>query len=111
MRKDIEDTVVWRDKALEYANRLVFATRPEVTKDLEEATMTGCSVRAVEWTLRLARAKAYMDGCEFVTGDHIRYVFPDVVRHRLIMKETAQFNGWTPDRVVETVLATVPILN
>ena len=113
LRQDIAESTHWQSKASQYASRLVCATRPQVTKELEEACATGASVRAAEWTLTMARAKAYLEGSDVVTADHIQFVFPDVIRHRLILKDTAAYSKgkWTTDKVIETVIKSVQIPN
>jgi MoxR-like ATPase len=36
-------------------------------------------------------------------------VAPPVLRHRLILKPEAEIEGYTPDRVVEDLLAQIPV--
>jgi MoxR-like ATPase len=44
-----------------------------------------------------------------VTPDDVKSLTKPVLRHRLILKPEAEIEGLTPDRVVERVLARVPV--
>jgi MoxR-like ATPase len=50
-----------------------------------------------------------MRGKTFVTPDDVKEVAPPVLRHRLILKPEAEIEGYTADRVVEDLLAQVPV--
>ena len=52
---------------------------------------------------RCARARAWLDGQDFVTPDHIRAVVHDCLRHRLILSYEAVSQGVTADRVIDKI--------
>jgi MoxR-like ATPase len=69
----------------------------------------GMSPRATLSLQRVARARAASQGRPFVTDDDIKAVAVEVVAHRLLLKPEAQLQGTSAERVVEEVLAAVPV--
>ena len=55
-----------------------------------------------QWT---AKAKAFMDGRDYVTGADVQAVFKDVCAHRVLMKENT--DGKTAEDVLSELLKTV----
>jgi MoxR-like ATPase len=72
-------------------------------------TTLGMSPRATLSLQRVARARAASQGRPFVTDDDIKAVAVEVVAHRLLLKPEAQLQGTSAARVVEDVLAAVPV--
>lgn len=98
------------DAALKYAHSLVFATRPEACPaSLKGVFRQGVSVRAVQWTLSLARVRAYLHGNAYISADDIKFVIPSVLRHRLYIAEQKQLKGTKPEQVIDVLLKEVPI--
>ena len=83
--------------------QLVRATRssPQV--------MVGASPRAAVHLLQMSKARAAMEGREYVTPDDIKAVAPAVLRHRLILTPEAQVAAETPDRVLARTLSQVEV--
>jgi MoxR-like ATPase len=73
------------------------------------AIALGMSPRATLSLQRVARARAASQGRPFVTDDDIKAVAVEVVAHRLLLRPEAQLQGHQPERVVEDVLAAVPV--
>lgn len=69
----------------------------------------GVSPRASVALLTAAKCLAAIRGKAFVTPDDVKEVAPPVLRHRLILKPEAEIEGYTADRVVEDLLAQVPV--
>ncbi len=88
--------VTAKDAILDYITRLTMASRTH------EAVETGISPRGALFLDRMAKAKAYMEGRDYVTGADVQDVFTDVCAHRIVLKESA--NGIPADRVLEEVL-------
>ena len=44
------------------------------------------------WIHKLAKLKAYLDGSEFVTPDHIFPIIPSVLGHRIILSYEAKID-------------------
>lgn len=75
--------------------RIVHATRPGnkyFMKKYEGAILAGASPRASIWLYKIAKFKAFMEGKDFVTPDHIMSVVPSVLGHRIIPSYEAQID-------------------
>jgi MoxR-like ATPase len=90
------------DAIADYAVRLVRATRART------GVAVGASPRASRFLLRAARARALMDGRDFVSPFDVKRTAPDVLRHRIVLTYEAEADGVRPDEVVAAVLADVP---
>ncbi len=75
--------VTVKDAILDYITRLTMASRSHA------ALQIGISPRGALFLARMAKANAYMDDRDYVTGTDVQAVFPDVCAHRVLMKETA----------------------
>ena len=92
-----------------YAVAIVQATRDE------PALRLGASPRATLQLVRAARARAAMDGRDFVLPDDIDALATTVLSHRMLLVPRAQHPDGRParsvDEVVERIVAstTVPV--
>ena len=59
--------------------------------------------------ISLEKGEASIEHGRFVSPDDIQAVAGDVLRHRLILSFEAEANGVTPDKVIEELLAIVPV--
>ncbi len=67
--------------------RMVHATRPGTRwfeKKRTGVIMAGASPRASIWLYKLAKFRAFMEGKDFVTPEHVLAVVPSVLGHRVI---------------------------
>lgn len=99
-------------EALEqYLVQLVLTTRqPEAySQELADWIEFGVSPRATLALDRCARAKAWLDGRDFVTPDDIQYVAPDVLRHRMIINYAAEAEGVTSNLAIAKIIDLVPV--
>ena len=87
---------------LEYAVALVSATRTP------EAVSLGASPRASIYLVEAARARAFLEGRDYVLPHDVKRVAPDVLRHRLLLTYEAEAEGQTPDGVIRELLSSVP---
>ena len=78
-------------------------------KDLARWCRFGASPRATIALARCARARAWLDGDEFVTPHHIQAVAPEVLRHRILLTFEGEAEGITPDHFVGRLLEYVAI--
>ena len=69
----------------------------------------GASPRATLALARCARARAWLDGDEFVAPQHIQAVAPDVLRHRILLTFEGEAEGVTTDDFVRRLLEVVAI--
>jgi MoxR-like ATPase len=100
---DIVRGVHVSDAVKHYAVDLAAATRH--SPDLR----LGASPRATLHLIRAARASAALEGRDYVIPDDLQFLAGPVLAHRLIPGLDAQVRGRTPDTVVASVLATVPV--
>ena len=78
-------------------------------KDLKRWCRFGASPRATIALARCARARAWLDGEEFVTPHHIQAVAKDVLRHRILLTFEGEAEGVTTDDFVTRLLEYVAI--
>ena len=85
------------DEVIDYIAALIRATRD--VADIE----SGASPRAGAMLAGAARARAMIDGRDFVIPDDVKHLAPALLRHRLILSPAAEIDG----RVVEDVLTSI----
>lgn len=79
-------------KIREMIVKMVHATRPgnkNFLKANEGAILAGASPRASIWLFKIAKFKAFMEGKDFVTPEHVLSIVPDVLGHRIILSYEA----------------------
>ncbi len=110
MRRDVANLYL-DPKLNNYIVDLVQATRnPKVyDPDLARWCRFGASPRASIALARCARARAWMDGDQFVAPHHIQAVAPEILRHRLLLTFEAEAEGITTDEFVNRLLNLVAI--
>lgn len=83
----------------------------EVVRGTHEhpAVRLGASPRGAIALHKLSRVWALMGGRDYVIPDDIKAVAREALQHRIILKPEFAFEGVTPARVVEEVLAKVPV--
>lgn len=98
MQQEVQG-VTCKDAILDYITRLTMASRSH------ELLQVGISPRGALFLSKMAKAKAYLDGRDYVTGSDVQAVFHDVCAHRVLMKEQA--NGKTVEDALNGLLKTV----
>ncbi len=95
-----------------YIVDIVSATRfPEkYSEELAKWIDFGSSPRGTIAIDRCARAKAWMEGNDFVSADNIRDVVHDCLRHRLILSYEASADGISTDQVIDEILKQVAVI-
>lgn len=115
--KQIQDTIkkVYVSDVIEqYMVRLVQSTRPESASDRQDMGLDGIIVYGAgpRATLALdscARAMAWISGRDFVTGDDVKQVAKNVLRHRIKLSLKAFHEGWDVDKVLDKLLLSVTL--
>jgi len=106
-------TKVYIDPALvSYAVALAAATRrPESVGlgELAEFISYGASPRGPISVVQAARALALIRGRDYSTTDDVRALAKDALRHRLVLSYQALAESITPDHILDSVLAAVPV--
>lgn len=100
MQREVQQ-VTAKDAVLDYITRLTMASRRHT--DLQ----VGVSPRGALFLDRAAKAKAYGEGRDYVTGSDVQAVFRDVCAHRVVLTEQAQSGGKTVENVLNDLLKTV----
>jgi len=110
MRRDVAKLYL-DPKLHSYIVDLVQATRhPKLyDADLDRWCRFGASPRASIALARCARARAWLDGDDFVAPHHIQLVAPEVLRHRLLLTFEAEAEGITTDEFINRLLNLVAI--
>jgi len=95
----------------EYLLQLVLATRnPQPYGEyLVGAIQYGASPRASIALDRCARARAWLQGRDYVSPEDIQNLVFDVLRHRVLLSYEAEAAGMTVDRLVSELVARVPV--
>jgi MoxR-like ATPase len=101
------------ENVIEYASRLVRASRPggpapdHVPEWITKWVRWGAGPRAGQALLLGAKARALLDGRSVVSHEDIRSVAFPVLRHRLLMNFQAEADGIDADQIVARLLDTV----
>ncbi len=73
-----------------------------ITKTRESDILAyGASPRATISFLLAGKAKAFLESRDFVIPEDIFYVFDDILRHRLKVKEEYELEGWSVDKYLK----------
>ncbi|WEK44333.1 MAG: MoxR family ATPase [Candidatus Sphingomonas colombiensis] len=94
-------TVRLVDEVTDYIVALIRDTRD--VADLE----SGASPRAGAMLAGAARARAALDGRDFVIPDDVKVLAPSVLRHRLILSPAAEIGGRAVEDVVTQIIETI----
>jgi MoxR-like ATPase len=105
------DAIYTDEKIKDLIVRIVHATRPGsrwFEKKREGIILAGASPRASIWLYKLSKFKAFMDGKDFVTPDHVLSVVPSVLGHRVAASYEAVLDKVNMRELVrEIALATI----
>ncbi len=109
----LECRQVYVDPSLiQYAVRLVSATRNPVKHDLKDLARFitfGASPRASINLTEGARALAMLRGRTYALPEDMTDLVPDVLRHRLVLSYEALSEGLTADAITAKIMAKVPV--
>ncbi len=99
------------DNLEQYLLELVLATRsPErYGDDLGKWIEYGASPRASISLDRCVRARAWLEGRDFVSPEDIQSLAFDILRHRIILSYEAEADGITPDKFIQTLIERIPV--
>ncbi|MCK1986664.1 MoxR family ATPase [Lysinibacillus fusiformis] len=102
--------VLVADEMLEFATDLVVATHPERANALDEVkqyAMYGSGPRGLQSLIKLAKARALMNGRFHVSVADIKSVAKPVLRHRMLLNYEGEASGKTADDVIDVILEKV----
>jgi len=109
-RKAVAD-IRLEDEVLDYIVELTFATREPATyglSDFDSLIEYGASPRATIFLTRTSRARAFLQGRDYVMPDDVKAMAPTVMRHRLRTTYEADARGIDADQLVARLLEAVP---
>lgn len=95
--------VTAKDVVLDYITRLTMASREHPMLEL------GVSPRGALFLDRMAKAHAYLDGRDYVTGEDVQAVFCDVCAHRVILSQEARLEAKSAQDVLQDLLRRVDV--
>lgn len=99
------------DEVLQYAVDVVRATRPgdAAPEFVKQWVAYGASVRAAQYLVLGAKARAVTRGRDHVTFDDIRALAHPVMRHRVLTNFHAESEGRTSGEIIDRLMETVPV--
>ena len=94
-----------------YAVRLASASRPHqsgVPDFVNEWVSWGAGLRAAQYLILGAKARALVSGRAHVSADDIKMLAGPVLRHRILLNYRAEAEGITVDKLIGRLLESVP---
>lgn len=91
------------NEVLAYIVDIIHATRNSPSLQL------GASPRGATALLATSRAWAWLNGRDFITPDDVKALTHPTLRHRVLLRAEAQFEGVNVDSLLDSILATVPV--
>ncbi len=102
MQNAVEEVYV-EEHVERYAVEIVRSTRDHPRVEV------GASPRGSLALLKLSRAKAVIDGRDFVVPDDVKAISINALAHRLILKPDPWIRGVRPSSIIEEILREVPV--
>ena len=100
------------DPVLRYALSLVRTSRPkspQAPESVKKWVQFGASVRAAQFLVLGAKARALTSGRYHVSFEDVKAVAHPVLRHRVIVNFRAESEGITTDSIIDELLQRVPM--
>jgi MoxR-like ATPase len=108
--QDLVRGVPIADSVMGYAVRLVAASRPGESKEIEgihKYLLYGASPRASQYLVLGAKARAILAGKYHVDFDDVKNLASPVLRHRLVLNFHARADGVDADAIIRRLVETV----
>ncbi len=107
MQKKVKSVFI-SDKIREYIIKIVEATRG-VNKEIEgfKFVKYGAGPRASIYLGIAAKAKALIEGRNYVLPEDVAYVAPDILRHRVRLNYKGKAHNISSDKIIEEILLKV----
>jgi MoxR-like ATPase len=100
------------DPVLRYALSIVRTSRPkspQAPESVKKWVQFGASVRAAQYLVLGAKARALTSGRYHVSFDDIKSVAHPVLRHRVLTNFRAESEGVNTDQIIDELLQRVPV--
>ena len=101
--RQVSETVHADDDVVEYIAKLGRATRERPRADV------GVSPRGVQSLFEAARARAVIEGREYLTPDDVKAVVEPVLAHRIVLTPEASIDNVDKARIVREAVDEVPV--
>jgi len=101
--RQVAETVHTEDDILRYIAEIGRETRSHPQVDV------GVSPRGIQKLFESARARAIVEGREFVTPDDVKRIVEPVLAHRLVLKPEATIEGVDRRSIVQDVVDDIPV--
>ncbi len=102
MQREVRGVTV-KDCLLDYITRLALASREDPLLRL------GISPRGALCLCRMAKARAYVEGRDYVIVEDVRAVFFDVCAHRVLLSQKARGEQAGEEQAMSGLLSRVPV--
>jgi MoxR-like ATPase len=100
------------EAVMRYALTLVRTSRPKSSQapdSVKKFVAFGASVRAAQYLVLGAKARALTSGRYHVSFEDIRSLAHPVMRHRVLTNFRAESEGVSSDKIIDDLLAAVPV--
>jgi len=97
------DSVTLREDLPAYIVRLLTATR------VSASLVLGASPRSGVMLARAAKARAALEGRDYVTPDDVKALFQSALRHRVLLDPAEEIEGGSVDAVLARILESVEV--
>lgn len=104
--KESVESIYVDDKMKSLIVKIIHATRPgsnHFIKEFDGAITAGASPRASIWLYKISRFKAFLDGKDFVSPDHLLSIIPAVLGHRVVLSYEAIIDNMDVEKVVTKI--------
>ena len=101
--RDVLDKITVRPELLDYLVDVVRATRNH------DSVLAGAGPRATQALLLGSRARAAIDGRDFVTPDDIKSLAAPILEHRIVLRPEFEIEGLAVGEVIARVLEEIAV--
>ncbi|MBV9084081.1 MAG: MoxR family ATPase, partial [Acidobacteriaceae bacterium] len=97
------EAVIARPELVQYVVDIVRSTRTH------EGILLGAGPRATQALVLASRARAALEGRDFVTPDDVRIMARPVLEHRLMLRPESEVEGVQPAEIIDQIFSEVPV--
>lgn len=101
--RNLSKQVYVDDKIVKYIASIIHQTR------LDPMIFLGASPRASINVLNASKAFALLRNRDFVSPEDVKFIVPNVLRHRIILTAEAEMEGFNSDSVCKRILDTIEV--
>tara|TARA_Y100001970_G_C14209833_1_gene846216 strand:- start:942 stop:1922 length:981 start_codon:yes stop_codon:yes gene_type:complete len=105
------DTVHISENIMNYIVNIIEATRKPQDyglNSLQQLIQLGASPRGSIFLAKSAKSRAFLQNREYVTPDDIRFIFKDVLRHRIMLTYEAEAEEISQEYILNKIIESIP---